>query len=127
MSSKCYTEQILPILLNDPKWIRQDLTLIQDGDSGHKAKATKDWAKKNSFKIITLPSNSPDFSIIETMAAPIKRKFHAERTMTQKRALARFIEVFEYEMDQQSIQNCFDKYTKRLWECKDAKGQMTHY
>ena len=28
MSSKCYTEQILPILLNDPEWIRQDLTLI---------------------------------------------------------------------------------------------------
>ncbi|XTI91671.1 hypothetical protein V2W45_1247473, partial [Cenococcum geophilum] len=52
-----------------------------DGDSGHKAKAIKDWVKKNSFKIIILPSNSPDFLIMETMAAPIKRKFHAKRTM----------------------------------------------
>lgn len=88
MSSLCYTSQILPILQEDVEF--RGLTLCQDGDSGHKAIATQKWAAQRGFPLLTLPAYSPDFSIMESLAAPVKRKFHAERC-SKKMAMERFM------------------------------------
>jgi hypothetical protein len=125
MTSKVYTEVILPSILQDLK--DRGLTLCQDADSAHDSKETKAWAKKNSLRLITLPGVSPDFSILESMAHPLKRMFHSKRCTSEKAGLARFTRIFEEEMDQKTIQNMYKYYCKRLHDCRRAGGQMTKY
>jgi hypothetical protein len=125
MTTEVYTKVVLPSLQD--KLLDQGLTLCHNADSAHTSKATVKWAKDNGVSLITLPGVSPDFSILESMAHPIKRKFHAKRSTTEKAALARFRQLFEEEMDQCTIQNMYNWYTKRLHDCRRAGGQMTRY
>jgi hypothetical protein len=46
------------------------------------------------------------------MAYPIKRKFHAKRSTTEKAALARFRQLFKEEIEQCAIQNMYNWYPK---------------
>jgi hypothetical protein len=96
MTTKVYTEVILPTIKNDLQ--TRGLTLCQDADSAHTSKETAAWAKRNHLDLLTLPGVSPDLSILETLAHPIKRKFHAHRCTTEKAALARFEQIFEKEI-----------------------------
>jgi hypothetical protein len=125
MTSKVYTEVILSTIKDD--LLSQGLTLIQDADSAHTCKATTAYIQKQGLSVITLPGVSPDLSILESMANPIKRKFYVRRCTTDGAALKRFTGVFNEELDEKTIQHCYDFYTKRLWDCKRAKGQMTSY
>lgn len=125
MTSKVYTEVILPQLLEE--LTDQGLTLCQDADSAHNSRVTIAWAKKHNLSLLTLPGVSPDFSILESMAHPLKRAFHSKRCTTDKAALARFTQIFEKEMEQKMIQYMYDYYTKRLHDCRRAGGQMTKY
>jgi hypothetical protein len=123
MNSRVYI-QILSQLLDEFK--RDGITLCQDVDSAHKSNVVKDWADKNGFSLITLPGVSPDFSILESMAHPIKKKFHAQRSMDST-ALERFIKVFEEELNMEAILNMYQSFTIRLHSCRRANGQMTKY
>ena len=93
MTTMVYIKVILPAIKEDLE--REGLTLCQDADSAHTSKATLKYAEDSSIKLITLPKVSPDFSICETMARPLKRKFHARRCTTEKAALARFKHIFD--------------------------------
>jgi hypothetical protein len=97
MTTKVYTEVVL-LLLKVELW-KDNLTLCHDADSVHTSKATEKYCKDNQIHLITLPGVSPDFSILESMAYPIKRKFHAKRCTTEKAAIARFQHLFKEEMD----------------------------
>jgi hypothetical protein len=125
MTTKVYTEVILPAILEDLK--ERGLTLCQDADSAHDSKDTKAWAKRNGLDLITLPGVSQDFSILESMAHPLKRAFHSKRCASETAAFTRFTKIFEDEMDQKTIQHMYDYYTKRLHDCRRAGGQMTKY
>jgi hypothetical protein len=125
MTSKVYTEVILPTIKDN--LLSQGLTLIQDANSAHTCKATTAYIQKQGLSVITLPGVSPDLLILESMANPIKRKFHVQRCTTNGAALKRFTRVFNKELDKKTIQHCYDFYTKRLWDYKRAKGQMTSY
>ena len=92
------------------------ITLWQDKDSAHDSKVVKDYIKARGLSVITSPGNSPDLSIMETMAHPIK-----------KTALTRFKKVFGEDTDQEKINEQFTWYTKRLHECIRLGGQMTKY
>ena len=85
------------------------------------------WAKQNNLSILTLPGKSPDFSIMESMAMPLKRAFHAIHSTTHKKALDRFNHIFIEEMDQNTVNGMYKWYTKRLYKCRRADGQMTRY
>ena len=123
MSSEIYINEILPQLLPD----LQGITLYQDKDSAHDSKAVTAWAKQNGLKLLTAPGKSPDFSIFESLARTLKRKFHHRRTTTENAARMRFNKIFDEEMDQKKIQKLYSWYTKRLHECKRVGGQMTRY
>jgi hypothetical protein len=125
MTTKVYTEVILPQIKED--LIREGLTLCQDADSAHTSKGTLKYAQEHGIKLLTLPGVSPDFSIVETMARPLKRQFHARRVTSEKAALARFKRLFEEEMDVEKVQELYSWYTKRLHECRRTGGQMTRY
>jgi hypothetical protein len=125
MTTKCYIEQILPRLLLE--LTSRGLTLCHDADSAHTSKGTQDWCKQNGLLVITLPGVSPDFSIFETLAHPVKQKFHKRRVTSEKDAFARFERIWHEETDQKSVQKMYKWYTKRLHECKRANGQMTRY
>jgi hypothetical protein len=125
MTAKVYIEVILPAIKDD--LLSQGLTLVQDADSAHICRATTSWAQKHGLSLLTLPGVSPDLSILESMANPIKRRFHARRCTTDQGALKRFTGIFNDELDQKTIQHCYDYYIKRLWDCKRARGQMTSY
>ena len=124
MTTKVYTQHILPLIREDLR--REDLTLCQDADSAHTSKATLKYAREEGIKLLTLPGVSPDLSICETMANPLKRAFHSRRCASEKAALAWFQQVFD-EMDQLKVQGLYNWYTKRLHDCKRAGGQMTRY
>ena len=124
MTTEVYIQHVLPSIRDE--LLDQGLTLCHDADSAHTSKATINWAKDNRIPLITLPGVSPDFSILEAMAYPIKRKFHAQRCTIEKAALARFEQVFN-EMDQSKVQTLYNWYTKRLHDCRRAGGQMTRY
>ena len=125
MTTEVYIQHILPSIRDE--LLDQGLTLCHDADSAHTSKATINWAKDNRIPLITLPGVSPDFSILEAIAHPIKRKFHAQRCTTERAAIARFQQLFEEEIDQYAIQNLYNWYTKRLHDCRRAGGQMTRY
>ena len=125
MTTKVYTEDILPAIKDD--LLNRGLTLWQDKDSAHNSSETKAWFKKNNIPYITSPSNSPDLSIFESYLHPLKMLFHTRRSRTKKEALVRFSSIFEEEMDQKMIQNMYKYYYKRLRDCKRRRGQMTAY
>jgi transposase InsO family protein len=72
MKSDVYI-QILSELLPD----LQGIILYQDKDSAYNSKAITNWAKKNGLDLLILPGKSPDFSIIESIANPVKKLFHS--------------------------------------------------
>jgi transposase InsO family protein len=125
MTSRCYTTQILPRIIDDFK--AQDLTLYQDHDSAHCSKETTTWCEKNGLKVITGPGCSPDFSIMETMAQSLKKQFHSKGCVTEKSGFKRFEQLFNHEMSQDKIQGQYEWYTRRLHACREANGQMTKY
>ncbi len=43
-----------------------------DKDPKHMTKATKDWLKKKTIKLLEWPSQSPDFSPIENLRRELK-------------------------------------------------------
>lgn len=120
-----YTQELLPAIKDD--LLSRGLTLCQDKDSAYNSYGTKAWFKKNNIPYITLPGNSPDFSIFESYAHPLKKLFYTRRSRTKKEARTRFTKVFEEEFNQELIQNMYKYYTKRLWDCKRRNGQMTKY
>ena len=125
MTTEVYITVILPLLCDE--LVDRGLTLCQDADSAYTSGITLKWCQDNNLPLITLPGVFPDFSILESMAHPIKRKFYAKRYTTERAAIARFQYLFENEMDQEAIQKMYSWYTKRLHECRRAKGQMTRY
>jgi hypothetical protein len=125
MTTKVYIEVIFLAIVDELK--ERGLTLCQDADSAHKAGATLRWAKEYDLLLLTLPGMSPDFSILESLASSCKRKFHAIRCASEKAGLACFTKIFEEEIDQESINEYYKWYTKRLHECRRAGGQMTRY
>jgi len=93
MTVKYYIQVILLYFL--PKLQRCNLALCQDSDSAHTAKKTSQWAKDHRLELITLPGVSPDLSIFESMANPLKRVFYKQRCKTKAAALQRFIDIFD--------------------------------
>jgi transposase InsO family protein len=124
MTKEIYTRDILPHVLDLKD---RGITLCQDADSVYTSKLTQEWVEEHGFSMMTLPGKSPDFSILESMAASLKRRFHYRRVTTEEAALQRFEHIFHDLMNQEVIQNMYDKYTARLKECQDRDGQMTRY
>ncbi|KAH7418803.1 hypothetical protein BKA64DRAFT_564688, partial [Cadophora sp. MPI-SDFR-AT-0126] len=105
----------------------QGLILIHDSDSAHLSKETDNWVKANNLRVLTLPGVSPDFSVFESLAAPLKKRFHAIRSASYEGALKRFHKVFMRDIPQESVQNLFNKYPRRLEAYREREGQITKY
>jgi hypothetical protein len=100
ITTAVYTGYILPIIKDE--LLIYSLTLYQDANSVHTSKKTLKWVKEYGILLLTLPGVSPDLSICETIANPLKRAFYGRRSATEKQAKERFMQVFE-EMDQETI------------------------
>lgn len=125
MTAKVYCDQVLTILA--PELKEQGLTLFHDADSAHKSAEVRAWCKKNYLDIIENAPESPDFSIYETMANPVKRRFHKKRSYTKAQAARRFEKVFNKEMSHKMIQGLYKTYTRRLKEARKMEGQITRF
>lgn len=79
MKSKAY-KHLIDQLRHDVDF--RGLTLWQDADSAHTSASVKKYCEEVGFKTITSPGVSPDFSIVESLAYPLKREFHKRRTNT---------------------------------------------
>ena len=61
------------------------------------------WANEHNLTLVPLPGVSPDLSILESMAPPVKKAFHPKRCASEKVGLARSIQIFKEEIDQTTI------------------------
>lgn len=84
------------------------------------------WIKEKGLKALNLPQKSPDFSIFESLANPLKRKFRRIGHTSNREAMAYFHRIFDKEVNQTMVQNMYNRYPRRLQECRDRGGQMTH-
>ena len=75
------------------------LTLCYNADSAYISKKATKYCLDNKILVITLSRVSLDFSILESIAHPIKRRFYAKRCAIKKAIIARFLYLFEEEMD----------------------------
>ena len=125
MKTKVYLNTVLPQLL--PELQQRDLILCQDADSAHTSKATTRWTEQHGMKLLALPGVSPDMSILELLAHPVKKLFHEQYCSFQQAAYVRFIELWDEKVDQQQIQHMYDYYAKRLHDVRRANGQMSQY
>jgi hypothetical protein len=107
MTTKIYTKNILPQLMED--FQDQGLILCQDADLAHKNNGIIAWAEKNRLPLITLPGVFPDLSIMESIARPLKKDFYTRRSPNQETGLARIIQLFKKEIDQEIIQYMYNK------------------
>ena len=86
-----------------------------------------EYVKAYGLSLITSPRNSPNLSIIEIMAYPVKKAFYSRRCASEKTALARFRKVFREDINQEKINEQFTWYIKRLHEYIKLSGQITKY
>ena len=124
MTAKVYTRDILPTLQEE--LISRKLTLCQDADLAHRARQTISWAEKHGIDLLTLPGSSPDLSIAESLAHPVKQLFHAQRC-TEQAAFKRFKRIWAEQIDQSKVQKYYESYTKRLHDIRRVGGQMSEY
>ena len=94
---KVYIEVVLPSIKDE--LLSQGLTLYHDADSAYTSKKTTKYCLDNKIPVITLPKVSLNFSILESIAHLIKRRFHAKQCATEKATIARFLYLFKEEMD----------------------------
>lgn len=120
MSNKVFKDQIIPAIVDELN--AQGLFLVIDKDSAHDSSITVAEMKKQNLKFLILPANSPDLSIFETMARPIKRFFHAEYTGTERAAKKRLSKIFYEEMSQKTIDRAYKSYCARFHDVRRANG-----
>lgn len=125
MSTECYLRDILPYLRDDLR--DNGYTLFQDADGAHKSKKVLKWFQDNDIKTIINCAQSPDFSIAETEAGIVKKRFHEVKVTTKEEAEERIVKVMSEMLDQNTVCKLYDGYTERLWECKQREGQMTRF
>ncbi|KAF2028950.1 hypothetical protein EK21DRAFT_113332 [Setomelanomma holmii] len=127
MTSECYINTILPALKAYLLHVGGDWILWQDRDSAHISRATLKWMDQNSLPYINSSPKSPDLSIMETWAGPLKRNSAKKRCWTEKQGVKRFYEVWK-KLDCNKINRTIDSYPKRLQDCKDKYyGLATKY
>lgn len=62
----------------------RSLTLMLDLDSSYYSKGTLEYYTKERIPLLLLPPGSPNISILETIANPIKKDFYSVRCNSYK-------------------------------------------
>lgn len=122
---KVWREQILPKLA--PILIANDLTLYIDKDSAHTSETTQRTMREMGVKFDFLPTGSPDLSICESMANPIKHLFFNRVTEDFEKGFQRFKKIWTDHVSQEMINRQYKRYLDRFDELEDRGGQMTHW
>jgi transposase len=73
LDSATYIEVLKTQLLPHRRQIRRH-TLVHDGATSHRAKATKEWCVQEDLDLLLLPPHSPQFNAIERVWGWLKRK-----------------------------------------------------
>ena len=113
-------------LLKMTDLLRHSLILCQDGDGSHTSQLVKTYTQNYGLEVLNLPHKSPDLSIFETLANPLKKEFQKERHTTNRATMSSFVKIFE-ELDQEMIQGLYNNNYDRLEECLERLGEMTHF
>ena len=99
-----------------------------DNDPKHLSKETKMWLLEQRIKVLSWPSCSPDFNIIENVWYYLKARVHRvtdkPRTIDDLKAL---IKQEWQNITLSYIRNLYDSVQRRLDEVIRSKGGYTSY
>ncbi len=101
-------------------WVMQ-----QDNDHKHTSKSTAEWLKKNTFKDLEFPSQSPNLNPIEMLWHDLKQSIHA-RKPSNVAELKQFCKEWA-KIPPQRCERLFATYRKRLIAVVSAKGGTVIY
>jgi transposase len=98
----------------------------QDNAPCHTAHRINDFFKENNIKKLAWPANSPDLNCIENLWSWLDKKlqlFQIGNVENLRSVVSEILNNVPTELTQALV----DSMPKRIHECLEAKGSMTHY
>ena len=120
INGKCYTEQCLPAVI--PLLKEKGLTLQEDGDTVHNGKVATAYKTKHGIQSFKTPAGSPDLSVAESFARPMKALYMARGHYQIEEARQHVTDVF-FAIKQEQIQKWILGMPERLKRVIDMGGE----
>ncbi|KAF2415687.1 hypothetical protein EJ08DRAFT_600893, partial [Tothia fuscella] len=125
MTQRVYIDSILQLnLLPMMKERGMNVTLEEDGDSGHTGKVATAFKEKHGIKYYINATYSPDLSPAENCWQPIKQYFRTEPHFDDAGAEKAIWEAFK-RLPQSFINRQVESMPQRLGEVLQSGGEMT--
>jgi len=105
---------------------------LQDGDPSQNSAAARNEIEKQNFKIMSIPSRSPDINPIENIFHLVRRKLDREAiekditNESKQQFTTRIINIFR-EFPQSIIDRTIESMPKRIHNIIKAEGQRIKY
>ena len=109
-------KQVLPILKEKQLWLQED------NDKTHNSGKFVAFKRKHNIRAFQTPTGSPDLSVAESFARPMKSLYGARGHFQKEEALAAIIKVF-YAIRQEDIQKWILSMPSRLQRVIDSDGE----
>ncbi|KAJ1300832.1 hypothetical protein OPQ81_002472 [Rhizoctonia solani] len=101
----------------------EEVILMQDNASAHKAKIVQDWFQEHGLEVFEWPANSPDLNPIENLWELIKRELYSYDTPASGmlELWTRVQEVWD-KVTTQQCQDLIESMPRRIQACIKAGG-----
>jgi hypothetical protein len=120
MNQRTYTEQTLPKVVAILK--KEGIALQEDRNSTHHGKISNSFKKELGITSFQTPTCSPNLSVAETFARPLK-SLYASRGHYQKEEAQKYLVDYFYSIKQEDIQKWILSIPSRLKRVRDSGGE----
>ncbi|MBN3278876.1 TCB1 transposase, partial [Polyodon spathula] len=106
--------------------LKRSCVTQQDNDPKHTSKSTSEWLKNKKFKVLGLPTQSPDLNPIENLWNVIKRKMDGHKP-SNKAELLEFLRQEWHKVTQHQCERLVESMPRRMKAVLENQGYSTKY